>query len=75
MIRAAIKRMLRTATTHRWAAAAAIFVSTAAASRPDSSVVMLVRNDNVSAARVFVSGQSVLLTLHEDLSRSSAVVR
>jgi hypothetical protein len=55
MIRVAIKRMLRTATTHRWAAAAAIFVSTAAAFQPDSSVVMLVRNDNVSAARVFVS--------------------
>src|SRR5687768_3421760 len=128
MTRVAIKRMLRTARTHRWIAAAAIFVSTAAASQPDSSVVMLVRNDNAGAARIFVSnsggwkfvgavrsrsldrfevwsldqsgtplrllatlgggrdtvragpltvlsGQSVLFTIHEDHSRSSAVVR
>jgi hypothetical protein len=128
MTRVAISRMLRTATTPRWIAAAAIFFSTAAAFQPDSSVVMLVRNDNVSAARVFVSGaggwkfvgavrsrstdrfevwptdqsgtplrllatlgggrdtvrtgpltvlsgQSVLFTIHEDHSRSSAEVR
>jgi hypothetical protein len=120
--------ILRTATTRRWIAAAAVTVSTAAAFRPESNVVLLVRNDNVSAAKVFVSdagswkyvgpvrsrsierfevwsldqsgaplrllstlgggrdtvragpltvlsGQSILLTLHEDVSRSSAVVR
>jgi hypothetical protein len=126
MNRVAINRFLRTATRHRWIAAAALALSTAAAFQPQSSIVLLVRNDNVSAARVFVgaggswkyvgpvrsrsvdrfevslldqsgtplrllatlgrdtvragpltvlSGQSILLTLHEDLSRSSAVVR
>ncbi len=126
--RAAIKRLLRTATARRWIAAAAVIGSTTAAFQPESNVVLLVRNDNASAARVFISdggswkyvgpvrsrsidrfevwsldqsgaplrllatlgggrdtvragpltvlsGQSVLLTLHEDLSRSSAVVR
>jgi len=116
--------------THRWIAAAAVVLSlaTAAAYRPPSNLVLLVRNDNGSAARVFIgdgagwkylgpvrgrslerfevwsldqsgaplrllatlsggrdtvragpltvlSGQSVLLTLREDLSSSSAVVR
>ena len=128
MTRVPIERMLRAARTHRWIAAAAIILSTSAAFHPESSVVLLVRNDNASAARVFVgeaggwkyvgpvrsraverfelwsldqsgtplrllatlragrdtvragpltvlSGQSVLLTLHEDLSRSNAVVR
>jgi hypothetical protein len=128
MIRMTIKRILRTATTRRWIAAAAVTVSTAAALPLESNVVLLIRNDNVSAARIFIShggswkyvgpvrsrsiehfdvwsldqsgaplrllatlgggrdtvragpltvlsGQSVLLTLHEDLSRSSAVVR
>jgi hypothetical protein len=128
MTRVAIKRVLRTATTRRWIAAAAVTVSTAAALPLESNVVLLVRNDNVSAARVFVSdggswkyvgpvrsrsierfevwsldqsgaplrllatlgggrdtvragpltvlsGQSILLTLPEDLSRSGAVVR
>jgi hypothetical protein len=122
------RRILRTATTRRWIAAAAVTVSTAAAFQPEGNVVLLVRNDNVSAARVFVSdagswkyvgpvrsrsierfevwsldqsgaplrllatlgggrdtvsagpltvlsGQSVLLTLDEDIARSSAVVR
>jgi len=122
----AIERMLRTARAHRWIAAAVVVLSTAAASQPERSAVLLVRNDNVSPAKVFVadgggwkyvgpvrsrsierfqvwpldqpgaplrllatlgrdtvrtgpltvlSGQSVLFTLHEDLSRSSAVVR
>lgn len=128
MTRAAIGRILRTATTPRWIAAAAVILFSTAAFRPESNVVLLVRNENVSAARVFVSdrgswkyvgpvrsralerfelvaldqsgsplrllatlgggrdtvrvgpltilsGQSVLLTLHEDLARSSAVVR
>jgi hypothetical protein len=126
MTRVAILRFLRAAKTHRWIGAAAITLSTAAAFRPESSIFLLVRNDNVSAARVFVgdgadwkyvgpvrsrsverfevwslgqsgsplrllatlgrdtvragpltvlSGQSVLFTLHADLSRSSAVVR
>jgi hypothetical protein len=128
MTRVAIKRVLRTATTRRWIAAAAVTVSTAAGLPLESNVVLLVRNDNVSAARVFVSdggswkyvgpvrsrsierfevwsldqsgaplrllatlgggrdtvragpltvlsGQSILLTLPQDLSRSSAVVR
>ncbi len=126
MTRVAIERFLRAARTHRWIAAAAVFLSTAAAFQPERSIVLLVRNDNVSAARVFVgdganwkyvgpvrsrsverfevssldqsgaplrllatlgrdtvragpltvlSGQSILLTLHEDLSRSGAVVR
>jgi hypothetical protein len=127
MTRVAIKRMLRTARTHRWIAAAAIIAFTAAASQPKSSVVLLVRNDNASAAKIFVSnsggwksvgavrsgatdrfevwpsdqsgtplrllatlgagdtvragpltvlsGQSVLFTIHEDHSRSNAVVR
>ena len=117
------KRILRA--VHRWIAVAAVIVSTTAALQPESSVVLLVRNHNVSAARVFVGdagswkyvgpvrsrsterfelfldqsgtplrllatlgardtvragpltilfGQSVLFTLHEDLSRSSAVV-
>ena len=125
MTRLAIERFLRAARTYRWIGAAVLALSTAAAFRPESSIVLLVRNDNVSAARVFVgdganrdyvgqvrsrslerfevslgqsgsplrllatlgrdtvragpltvlSGQSVLFTLHEDLSRSSAVVR
>src|SRR3712207_8099974 len=50
----AIDRFLRAARTRRWIAAAAITLSTAAAFRPESSIVLLVRNDNVSAARVFV---------------------
>ena len=128
MIRPTIERMLRTARTRWWIAAAAIVVSTSAAVRPESSVVLMVRNDNASAARIFVSGaggwkfvgavrsrsidrfevwpldqsgtplrllatlgagrdtvragpltvlsgQSVLFTLTEDLSRSNAVVR
>jgi hypothetical protein len=126
MTRVAIKRLLRTATT-RWIAVAAVTVSTAAAFQPEASVILLVQNDNVSAARVFISdgggwkyvgpvrsrslerfdvwsldqsgaalrllatlgardtvragpltvlsGQSVLLTVHQDPSRSSAVVR
>lgn len=127
---------------HRWIGAAALSLSAAlgyersqyregiigAAFHPESNIVLLVRNNNVSAARVFIgdggswkdvgpvrsrsierfelwsrdqsgaplrllatlgggrdtvragpltvlSGQSVLLTLEEDLSRSSAVVR
>ena len=126
MTRVAIDRFLRAVRTHRWIAAAAVILLTAAAFQPESSIALLVRNDNVSAARVFVgdganwkyigsvrgrslerfevpsldqsgaplrllatlgrdtvragpltvlSGQSVLLTLHEDLSRSGAVVR
>ena len=128
MTRVAIKRMSRTARTHRWIAAAAIIGFTGAAPQPESSVVLLVRNENASAARIFVSnsggwksvgavrsgstdrfevwpfdqsgtplrllatlragrdtvragpltvlsGQSVLFTIHEDHSRSSAVVR
>ena len=126
MTRVAIMRMVRSAKSLRWIAAAALTLSTAAALRPESMVVLLVRNDNVSAARVFVgdgrswkyvgpvrsraierfevwsldqsgaplrllatlgrdtvragpltvlSGQSILFTLHEDLSRSGAVVR
>jgi hypothetical protein len=125
MTRVAIKRMVRTATSLRWIAAAAVALSTAAALPPETNVVLLVRNDNARAARVFVgdgrnwkyvgpvrsralerfevwsldqsgaplrllatlgrdtvragpltvlSGQSILFTLHEDLSRSSAVV-
>ena len=123
-----ITRILRTATTRLWIAAAAVALSAAAAFQLESNLVLLVRNDNASAARVFVgdgggwklvgpvrsrsierfevwsldqsgaplrllatlgggrdtvragpltvlSGQSVLLTLPEDLSRSSAVVR
>jgi hypothetical protein len=126
MTRLAIKRMVRTATSLRWIAAALLTVSTTAAFHPKSNFVLHVRNDNVSAARVFVGdggswkyvgpvrsrsverfdvslidqsgsplrllarlgrdsvragpltvlpGQSILFTLHEDLSRSSAVVR
>ena len=125
MTRLAIERMVRTATSLRWVAVAAVALSIAATSQPESNFILLVRNDNVSAARVFVgdganwkyvgpvrgrsverfevwsldqsgsplrllatlgrdtvragpltvpSGQSVLLTLHEELSRSSAVV-
>jgi hypothetical protein len=123
-----MKRILRTATIRLWIAAAGVALSAAAAFQLESNLVLLVRNDNASAARVFVgdgggwkplgsvqsrsierfevwsldqsgaplrllatlgggrdtvragpltvlSGQSVLLTLHEDLSRSSAVVR
>ena len=116
----------RTAMRHRWMVAAALTLSTAAAFRPANNVVLVVRNDNASAARVFagasgnwrylgpvrsrsveryelawldqsgsplrlfatlgrdtvragpltvLSGQSILLTLHEELSRSGAVVR
>jgi hypothetical protein len=128
MTRATIRRSLRIATTPRWIAATVVFLFTTAAFQPESNVFLLVRNENVSAARVFVSdrgnwkyvgpvrsrgverfelvaldqsgsplrllatlgggrdtvragpltvlsGQSILLTLHEDLSRSSAVVR
>jgi hypothetical protein len=125
MTRVGIERLLRAVRTYRWIAAAVVLLTTVAAFRPESSIVLLVRNDNASAARVFVgdgswkyvgqvrsrsverfevpplgqsgaplrllamlgrdtvragpltvlAGQSILFTLHEDASRSSAVVR
>ena len=128
MTSVAITRMLRAAMRHRWIAVAAVALSAAAAFRSESNLALVVRNDNASAARVFVGdggswnyvgpvrsrsserfdvasldqsgaplrllatlragrdtvragpltvlpGQSVQFTLHEDLSRSGAVVR
>ncbi len=126
MTRLAIGQLRRTAATFRWIVAIAAILATAAAFRPQSSILMVVRNDNASAARIFVgdggswkyvgpvqsrsverfnvqpldqSGaplrllatlgrdtvragpltvlpdQSILFTLHEDVARSSAVVR
>ncbi len=126
MTRVAIERFGRTVLRHRWIAAVVLALTTGAAIRPESNFLLVVRNDNVGEARVFVRdggnwkhvgavrsgsaerfevtlvdqsgapmrllarvgrdsvragpltvlpGQSIHFTLHEDLSRSTAVVR